>query len=699
MSRLSSLLPGRRGAERLVFAFVGGTGAWPGMATDLYAAERAFRDTVRECAPIVADRTGYDPLPAFEAGVAAPTKRDELVLLGLVQLGQLALWRDAGVEPDAVLGVSLGEMMAVHAAGGLTLEDTVAVLTSILGVVHTDPEDCTLFAVEASAAEAAALTESAPVELELLGTTSPRIAILLSRAEDAHAARRHVAAEHAILKETPSRHAHHTRRRASMLPRLERELAGVRPRPAGRPCFLASCGRDVQSDGRFDARFWAWMVESPYFFGEAAAAALAGDPVIALQIGAEPSLAPALRETVRAIGARAEILATTHRDAPGTVTWPRARQRVLRRRAPRSERNHGGRAAAFDPDDPATVRDPWPGLAALRERGPVHRLRNGSFLVVDTALIDDALTRPNDFSNRMWRESVDFALLGADPPEHGRVRRLVGPVLGPTGVDPLADHAAAVAREVAEPLAGVSWFDAVRDLAEPVVHATVARLLEIDEEELGRRPSAAPTAKGDPALARSQRAFRGLADPPGVVERLALDEKARQSLVKLLWFAGTLTTVRHLGWAVLELDRRPELRAEVAGGGRAAEAFLDEILRLHPPELFLRRIAAADVRLGGTLIPSGASVSLAIGAANRDPQRFDEPDRLRLDRPATATHTFGHGPHRCPGARLSRHMARAAVDALLESMPGFRVVQPDAALRYVASPGHGLASLAVAPVR
>jgi cytochrome P450 len=697
MRQLSALLPRRRAPERVVFAFAGGTGARPGMATDLYADEAAFRDTVRECCPIVAERSGYDPLPAFEAGVPAPSKRDEIVLLGLVQLGQLALWREAGVEPDAVLGVSLGEMVAAHAAGGLSLEDTVAVLTSVLdAVVEVEPQECRLFAVEASAAEAAALAESAPVELELLGTTSPRIAMLLSTAEDEHPAREHIASARTILKETVSRHPHHTRRRTSVLPKLERELAGIRPRPVERPCFLASCGRDVQSDAWFDARFWAWMVESPYDFGAAGAAALAGGPVV-VQIGAHPSLTPAVRETARTIGARVEMVATTRSDEPETVTWSQARARLLRRRPAPGGGNGAGRAATFDPEDPEMVRDPWPVLSALRERGPVHRLADGSWLVVDTALIDDALARPNEFSNRMWRESVDFALLGADPPEHGPVRRRVAAVLGPAGVDPLAAHASAVAREVVEPLTARASFDALRDLAEPVVHRTVARLLDVDADELGRAPSPDPTAPGDPTLARSQRAFRGLAERPGLVGRLELDDAPRDSVVKLLWFAGTLTTVRHLGWAVLELDRRPSLRAEVADG--AADAFLDEILRLHPPELFLRRIAATDARLGDALIPAGSNVALAIGAANRDPQRFDEPDRLRLDRPAAGNHTFGRGPHRCPGARLNRHMSRAALDALLEAMPDFRVVQPDAALQYVAGTAHGLRGLAVAPVR
>jgi cytochrome P450 len=691
---------GRRRPEQLLFAFAGGAGAWPGMAADLHAAEPTFRALVLESAPLVARHTGYDPLPAFERGEPAPTKRDELVLLGLIQLGQLALWRAEGVEPDAVIGVSLGEISAAYAAGGLTLEDTIAVLCACTSASQDGAQECTLFAVEASAADAALLQASAPVALDLLGTTSPRVAMLLSTADDDDDAREHIAASHNVLKETPARRPHHTTRLPSSLSRMERELAGIRPRRPERSCFLASCGRDVRSDGWFDARFWAWMVDHPYLLGEAASAALARGRSLAVQIGAQPALTPVIGETARMIGAKVEIVETMHRGEPAARVWAQARDRVLGVRFDASRAGTERRPEpASDLDDPEVLRDPGSALRLLRERGPVSRLSDGTWLVVDTALINDALTRPTEFSNRFWRDTVDFTLLGADPPDHDPVRRLVAPLLGPKAVDPLAEHAAAIAREVVEPLARRREADAVRELAEPVVQRTMARLLEVDDAELGRHPSPEGTAEDDPPLARSQLAFRGLGARPGLAERLPLEAPARDSLVKLLWFAGTTTTIRHIPWAILELDRHRELRAAVAAGGDLMDAFLDEVLRLHPPELVLRREVTADARLGDAVIPKGARVVLAIAAANRDPERFAQPDRVALDRPPRGSHTFGHGPHRCPGTRLNRHMGRAALGALLEAMPEFCVTQPDAALRHVASPAHGLVSLAIAPVR
>jgi cytochrome P450 len=122
-------------------------------------------------------------------------------------------------------------------------------------------------------------------------------------------------------------------------------------------------------------------------------------------------------------------------------------------------------------------------------------------------------------------------------------------------------------------------------------------------------------------------------------------------------------------------------------------AFLDEVLRLYPPELFVLRSTTGDVSLGGVTIPAGARVHLAVGAANRDPRRFPDPDRLVLGRPE-AHLTFGAGSHRCPGARFARLAVSATLDAVLDVMPDFEVVQPPCALRVAT----GAASLQPAEV-
>lgn len=640
------------------------------MGADLYAEAAAFRTAIDRAAAIVRERTAYDPLRAFVGREPVETKTQDLVNHGLVQLGHVELWRAEGIEPDAVLGLSLGEAAAVYAAGGLSFADAVAVVCVIGGGSAEGRSPGVMFSLPVAAADAAELCAAAPVRLDVCGTVTLRYTIVSCEAPDADAAREYLAASHTILREQASLRATHTPRAPSVRRRFADLLADVQPRPARIPTFLASAGRDVRSDAHFDARHWAWMHDHRFLYGEALDAALALRPALVVQIGPVPHHNEHLTSVARERGCAAAIVDTMRgRDEPELESWARARDAVRRaRRRRRPVAPPDVRTETLDLNDPEFRRDPWPTLASLRRRGPVHRLpAAGAWLVLDRELVRDALTRPEDFSSRAWRE-LDTSLLSKDPPEHGRVRRQVAPLLAPSVVDPLDAHARALAHERLEARRDVSEFDVIREVAEPVVHATVEQVIGTDH---------------------------GAA----AVEGLDLDPETKRGLPQLLWFAGTISTVRHIAWAVLELGRDPELRAAVAAGDDALNRFLDEVLRVRAVEPFLRRETTRSVRLADVTVPAGETVLLAIGAANRDPAHYPEPDRIRLDRPPTPDVVFGNGPHRCPGARLSRVMAAAVVRALLDVAPAFEVVQPDSALRPGSRPfAYDLAELTIAPV-
>lgn len=112
-------------------------------------------------------------------------------------------------------------------------------------------------------------------------------------------------------------------------------------------------------------------------------------------------------------------------------------------------------------------------------------------------------------------------------------------------------------------------------------------------------------------------------------------------------------------------------------------AFVEESLRLNPPEHSISRIAVTEVELSGVKIPAGALVKLCLGAANRDPAQFDEPELFLLDRAPNRHLSFGVGVHRCVGAPLARLETAAALRVLLRLEPRFRSVQSLETLRYV----------------
>jgi cytochrome P450 len=126
---------------------------------------------------------------------------------------------------------------------------------------------------------------------------------------------------------------------------------------------------------------------------------------------------------------------------------------------------------------------------------------------------------------------------------------------------------------------------------------------------------------------------------------------------------------------------------------------LDELLRWDTPGPFsTSRVALEEVRIGGSVIPAGGRVLLAVAAANRDPRCHPDPDRLDLDRPDAARHlTFGLGPHYCLGAPLARLELTEALGALLARWPGLQLACPADGLRW--SGGHQHRRLDALPLR
>ena len=160
-----------------------------------------------------------------------------------------------------------------------------------------------------------------------------------------------------------------------------------------------------------------------------------------------------------------------------------------------------------------------------------------------------------------------------------------------------------------------------------------------------------------------------------------------------LLIAGNLTTTHFLGNAVLALLNHPaELARFLAHPDWTADG-IEELLRYDSPLIAVRRWLRHDRELGGQELRKGQQVMLWLGAANRDPAVFPDPDRLDLDRRPTQLQSLGSGAHYCLGAPLARLEARIAVPAILRRLPELRLAE---GARLEPAPGyflHGLAQL------
>ena len=151
-------------------------------------------------------------------------------------------------------------------------------------------------------------------------------------------------------------------------------------------------------------------------------------------------------------------------------------------------------------------------------------------------------------------------------------------------------------------------------------------------------------------------------------DRLSEDEL--MSLAFLILFAGYENTVQLIGNAVLALLRHPEQLDALRAAPERIAAAVEEFHRFEGPALLaIRRFPTEDMTIGGVPVPAGETVLLSLAAANRDPARFPDPDRLDLSRDTSGHLALGHGVHHCLGAPLARAETEIALTALLERFP------------------------------
>ncbi|WP_432094087.1 cytochrome P450 family protein [Streptomyces sp. bgisy100] len=374
-------------------------------------------------------------------------------------------------------------------------------------------------------------------------------------------------------------------------------------------------------------------------------------------------------------------------------------------------------------------RDPYPLYETLRAEGPVHRVRFPSgvaawlvtgYEAAHRALNDERLGKHHSRGNAAWRRRASIMpepqhsqlqvhLLHQDPPKHTTMRRLVLDAFAPRRVEALRPRFRAMADALLDAVPADGGMDAVACFAARFPFQVLAEVIGLAPELAGRfdrdwgkvvQP-VGPDDPGRPAYEARLRALQTyIADVVAhqrshpseeLLGRLVaardsgeLSQEELDSMIFQLLVAGQEPVTNQITTALVALLRHPaeleRLRAEPEILPRAVE----ELLRYDSAfELTTWRFFAEDADLHGTRIPAGDSVIVSLCAANRDPERFPDPDRLDFDRSPNPHLAFGHGIHFCPGAALARIELQVAIGTLVERLPGLRLAVPEDELRWI----------------
>ncbi|ALO92006.1 Putative cytochrome P450 [Streptomyces hygroscopicus subsp. limoneus] len=399
--------------------------------------------------------------------------------------------------------------------------------------------------------------------------------------------------------------------------------------------------------------------------------------------------------------------------------------------------------AAAERCTPEFRRDPHAVYAHLRDSAPVCPMRpphgNETYLVTRyddarAALSDPRLSKDMygamDAYRRIFGDSsvaLDDNMLNSDAPKHTRLRRLVNSAFTPRRVEALRPRIEEIVRDLLDECPARERFDLLPAFAFPLPIIVICDLLGVPPEDRTRMQhlstTVAQTGFGEEAKRAQQRAEEGLhayftdlltakRERPGddLLSALiaardndgGLTESELVSTAFLLMFAGHKTTAYLIGNAVHHLLSHPAQLRAVREDPELIRAAVEELVRYDGSvESATFRYATEDVEYGGTLIPKGALVQIAISSANRDPRKFDAPDELDVRRPGNAQDAhlgFGHGSHYCLGAPLARLETQLALTRLFERFPRMALADPAGAPRWLEVPFPAFRGLAELPV-
>jgi cytochrome P450 len=334
------------------------------------------------------------------------------------------------------------------------------------------------------------------------------------------------------------------------------------------------------------------------------------------------------------------------------------------------------------------------GYAAGRAALADPRLRKG------VAGADELLARHTGTPMSAGGRLLTTHMLGADPPDHTRLRRLVNKAFTARRVAALRPRVEEITAGLLDAMAGRDEVDLIASFAEPLPITVICELLGVrfaDRDEFRgwtKTLLTSTNSRDTRALAAAEMAryLAGLVqakrDEPTddllgalVQARDADDQLSETELVStafLLLVAGHETTVNLIGNGALALLRNPaQLRALQADPARVPAA-VEEFLRYDSPvNVATLRYTEEPVVIDGVEIPAGQFVHVAIGSANRDPARFAEPDRLDVERTSNGHVAFGHGIHHCVGAALARLEGEIAFTGLLQRFPRLELAAED----------------------
>jgi cytochrome P450 len=366
---------------------------------------------------------------------------------------------------------------------------------------------------------------------------------------------------------------------------------------------------------------------------------------------------------------------------------------------------------------PAALDDPHAVFHRLRREQPVHHSRALRAWIITRyddvlrglrdprlssdripSILDAQVAAEDRGSVKDFERTRRTMLVNMDGPAHHRLRRLVNPAFTPAAIDAARPMIQAAVDRLVDRAAASRRLDVVSEYAAPLPTLVICELLGIPDEDRhslrtlsdqaaklmgatqGASPAEARTAN-DAVIKLEHYFLQLIADRrrrPGddLLSLLIRGEEdglmtpeELSAQCQMLLVGGHLTLIDQLSNAVHAFLKHPWQLQKLRLDPGLISSAIEEVLRFDPPLSFIHRVAAVDLEMGGALIRKGERVLLALGAANRDPAAFTDPDAFDIERTGNRHLSFGSSPHACAGGGLARLELEIALLTLFLRLP------------------------------
>jgi cytochrome P450 len=358
--------------------------------------------------------------------------------------------------------------------------------------------------------------------------------------------------------------------------------------------------------------------------------------------------------------------------------------------------------------------NPYPTYRALRENEPIKRMPNGCYFLTRYDDLVTAYKNTKAFSSDKKKEFFPkygasllyehhtTSLVFSDPPLHTRVRRLIMGALSPRAIAEMEGDLVRLVDRLLDAIAAKGEFDLIDDFAAAIPVEVIGNLLDVPRHE--REPlrdwslailGALEPVIGEAAFSRGNKAikeFLGYLEvlverrraKPGdpskdVLTRLIRGEENGERLTAkellhnciFLLNAGHETTTNLIGNGLVALHEHPDQKQRLIEHPDLIKAAIEEVLRYESSNQLGNRMTVEQVELGGVMMPPGTPITLCIGAANRDPAQFEDPERFDIGRTPNRHLAFATGAHQCAGMALARLEGAIAISRFLARFPNY----------------------------